>query len=621
MAPENWPIGAATSRLSTTSSPRRQSPLPGGSCAGDLTAASWIRLLVVLRLRQLSGRLIVEQADGMRALALIGGRPVHMTSTLPRETIAQTLQSSGAAAKDKIRWLSQRLSEGEDLEQSLVMLGAMTPENVIEHRRYRMRLAVVTAARERGATWRFEASPRLDVGRIHPSLLPDFEPLSVLVESSKEQVDINQVLMSLSQDGRGRLLPNDDFDQCFALFNVSKDLKSLPEALRTSQNFEDLFRLLSAEVAPLVQLLWVLDSAGLLEREGGETSPCPIEQKLEAAWTARPAFVPLMPPGTPERDATRSASSRPKSSTRTRGSRTAPVTERAQATPASDGTSTRSRKASRTRTGRTRERTRGRVSRPAVLRMVDGDHKHRMGRGPYVFLGVLEDADDETIARAASTLARRWRQAEQDDTLPEATRAKAGVLQAGVELARNLIGDAASREAYNTRRDTTGEMFITATGLKEGPPRSPPPTRGTKSRRGQNRSSSGSGGKTSLVDRARKCMADGEFRGAVTLLKQAREADPSSPEVFAALGWATWKAGGDRAAEDAEDYLRLALTFDARSTEALTALGKLYLSQSRTDHARAVLKMLVRLEPDSAWAKRKLSEVDTAAAKESGTTS
>jgi tetratricopeptide (TPR) repeat protein len=256
--------------------------------------------------------------------------------------------------------------------------------------------------------------------------------------------------------------------------------------------------------------------------------------------------------------------------------------------------------------------------------MVDGDHEHRIGRGPYAYLGVLEDADDETISRAASTLARRWRQAEQDDTLPEATRTKARELHAGVALAQKIIGSQKNREAYNRRRESTGELFITATGLKEGPPRntaaSSSKSRGGKSRRGTSRSSSAQGN-ASLIERARKLMADGEFRGAVSLLKQAREADPSSPEVFAALGWATWKVGGERAAEDAEDYLRLALTFDARSTEALTSLGKLYLSQSRTDHARAVLKMLVRLDPDSVWAKRKLAEVDTAAANDSGTTS
>jgi tetratricopeptide (TPR) repeat protein len=236
--------------------------------------------------------------------------------------------------------------------------------------------------------------------------------------------------------------------------------------------------------------------------------------------------------------------------------------------------------------------------------MVEGDHEHRIGRGPFAFLGVPEDADDETIARAASTLARRWRQAEQDDSLPDAARTKAGELHAGVSIAKKLISDAEKREVYLLRRDTTGELFITATGLKEGPAL---PSRAASARESRGRSS-GSGNK--LLDRAHVFMAKNDFRSAVALLKQAREQDPSSPQVFAALGWATWNDGGASAAEDAEDYLRLALTFDARSIEALTYLVKVYMAQSRFDNARPLVRMLIRLDSDSSWAKRTLSEID-----------
>ena len=614
------PIGAVTSTISPNVGPRSAASLPGGFCEGDLTPAKWIRILVLLRLRALSGRLIVQRSDGSRTLAIIGGQVVHMRSSLPRESMERTLVGSGAVTKDQIKWLRERMSDGDDLGQSLMMLGALNAEKMREHENFRICMGVIAGVRESGASWRFEASPHLSAQSVHPDLFSTFEPLSVLLDSSRQRVDINQVLMSLSQDGRGQLLPGPDFDECFRLLDVPAELQSLASTLRESQTFEELFRRMKVPVAPLAQLLWLLDSAGVLKRAGGsEKSACPIEQALLKAWNAPAIELPLqsLVAPTTSRTATKSKSPARKRATGggragSTGMRSSTVSstsgsERAssRAAAASGGSSgSRLRKAPRTRTNRTRDRTRSRASRPAVLRMVEGDHEHRMGRGPFVFLGVPEDADDETVARAASTLAKRWRQAEQDDSLPDEARTKAGELYAGVSIAKKLISDAEKRESYLIRRDTTGALFITASGLKEGPV---PTSRAKAAKEAHARSSRNENG---LLERAHICMAKSDFRTAVALLKQAREQDPSSPRVFAALGWATWSEGGANAAEDAEDYLRLALTFDARSIEALTYLVKVYITQSRLDNARPLLRMLVRLDPDSSWAKRTLAELD-----------
>lgn len=587
---------------------------------------------MVLSLRQLSGRLVVQRADGTRAIHFIAGRPIHMTSTLPLESMDETLQSSGAVARTKIRWMKERLTEGEDLEQSLIMFGALDEEKIVEHRRYRVRRAVSAGLLDTGASWSFEASPRLDGQRIHPDLIPDFQPLGALLEGSKQQVDINKVLMSLSEGEGVKLLPTADFDACFALLDVPGDLRALPEALRASDDFEDLFRRLSVEVAPLVQLLWVLDSAGVISRSpASEPKPCPIEEKVVEAWTARPAFLPLMPDfetgaeeaTTPRQKArmgsrARSASSRD-SLTGASGGRSASgkaaqtrSTTKAASSGGSGSDTGRTRKSTRNRPTRSRDRGTGRVSRRAVLRMVEGDHEHRMGRGPFAFLGVPADADDDTVSGAAAMLSRRWRQAEQDRSLPEDARSKAGELHAGVALAKKLIGDARSRELYELRRDTKGALLITASGLKEGP--TPSARSGAA---GGSRGGSSGGGNTAL-DRARALMADGEFRPALALLEEAREEEPSSPEVLAALGWATWKAHGARSASDAEEYLLLALVFDERSAAAVASLARIYLAQSNEQKARIFLKRLLRLESDATWAKRALSELGAPPSGEDG---
>jgi tetratricopeptide (TPR) repeat protein len=172
-----------------------------------------------------------------------------------------------------------------------------------------------------------------------------------------------------------------------------------------------------------------------------------------------------------------------------------------------------------------------------------------------------------------------------------------------VALAKKLIGDARSRELYELRRDTKGALLITASGLKEGP--TPSARSGAA---GGARGGSSGGGKSAL-DRGRALMTDGEFRPALALLEEAREEEPSSPEVLAALGWTTWKVHGARSVSDAEEYLLLALAFDERSAAAVASLARIYLAQSNEQKARLFLKRLLRLESDATWAKRALSEL------------
>ena len=623
--PTRAQIGAATSTISPSSGPRSDASLPGGVCGGDLTAATWIRILVVLRLRRLSGRLIVQRSDGSRTLWFVGGRVVHMASTLPRESLERTLVGSGAVAKAQIKWLRDRMGEGDDLGQSLVMLGALDAEKMAEHERFRSCMGVIAGVRESGASWRFEASPRIVANNVHPDLFSPFEPLSVLLESSRQRVDITQVLTSFSQDGGGKLQASADLYECFELLEVPGELHALPAVLRESESFEDFVRRMKVPVAPLAQLLWVLDAARVLERSGRPAAPCPIERDLLKAWNSSPVTLPLISvdmsadSGTSRTGAKSKAGARKRAAGAKRSAAGAGVsssTERSSSRATGSTSVGRTRKPSRTRPTRTRERSgRGRASRSAVIRMVEGDHEHRLGRGPFGFLGVPEDADDETIARAASMLGRRWREAEQDDSLPDEARTKARELHSGVSLAKKLISDAAKRDAYLLRRDTTGALFITASGLKEGPTPAPRVAAASGAK------ASPGGGGNPLLDRAYACMSKNDFRSAVGLLKQAREQDPSSPKVFAALGWATWNDGGAAAADDAEDYLRLALTFDPRSIEALTYLVKVYMAQERYDNARPLARMLMRLDSDSSWAKRTLAEIDARSEKANGTAS
>ena len=109
--------------------------------------------------------------------------------------------------------------------------------------------------------------------------------------------------------------------------------------------------------------------------------------------------------------------------------------------------------------------------------------------------------------------------------------------------------------------------------------------------------------------KAKGLMAKGDFSGALPFLKKARLDDPSSPDIMADLGHTTWKIKGNKNG-DAEEFLRLALTFDAKHPLALETLARISVESNELDLAKKLLKQLIKVADDPAWAKRALANLD-----------
>ena len=94
----------------------------------------------------------------------------------------------------------------------------------------------------------------------------------------------------------------------------------------------------------------------------------------------------------------------------------------------------------------------------------------------------------------------------------------------------------------------------------------------------------------------------------MSALESARRANPSDPQVLAELGWATWKARKWGSEEDkaAEEYLRLALTFDPKNTRAMEFLARIAIEKGEKDKAQQILKRILKLTKDSEWARTAL---------------
>lgn len=577
---------------SLASPPDASTPASGGSCEGLLDPASWIRLLVLCRMHSLSGRLEVTRGRGRRTLFLIGGEPVDFQSTLPEDSAAQTLEKSGVLSRDRIRWMKERLRAGEDLEESLERAGSLSAEDQDAHHRFRIQRGVQAPLELASATWRFVASPRLKATHVDPQLFLGIEPLGLLLEGVERGVNMDAELPQLAAPGRGCPRPSAHFETWFPAFGADAAFAGLGKALGETQSFDGLFRLLPGQMAALLRLMWVLESGGLVEREG-ETPDTTLEAQLLAAWEEAPPALPLAvsSPAAAPAPAPTPAPAPARASRRSSESSLQPT---AASLRGDEEPTLRMRAPEHSLPGGRRRRAGGGPSRAAVVRMIEGDHAHRLGQDHYTFLGIPEDADSELVDQAFARLVKRWRLVERDEELPDDLRSKATELVAAAKTARRVLSNGARRAAYDqTLERSAPREAESSAGLGEAP----------------GGAGTGAGLTADSLARARSLMADGSFHLALPLLKQARLDDPSSPEVLAGLGWATWKTQGDEAIDDAVDFLKLALTFDKRSVRALEYLGRIFLAQDDADRARPVLRRFLKHQPTAQWAKDALASL------------
>ena len=101
-----------------------------------------------------------------------------------------------------------------------------------------------------------------------------------------------------------------------------------------------------------------------------------------------------------------------------------------------------------------------------------------------------------------------------------------------------------------------------------------------------------------------------DFDTAYPLLIDARKKRPSCPDTLAALGWAAWRTGnlGTNAYDGPEDFLLLALTFDAKHPKALEYYARIAIDKGEIETARNRLLQVLQVSPDAMWAKEALEE-------------
>ena len=102
-------------------------------------------------------------------------------------------------------------------------------------------------------------------------------------------------------------------------------------------------------------------------------------------------------------------------------------------------------------------------------------------------------------------------------------------------------------------------------------------------------------------------IAEKKYTEALKILEDARSHDSSNPEVLANIGWVRWQL--KRNQKVAEEYLSLALTFDAKNVEAIRYTADIAIDTKDYNKARRYLEALVRLQPNNQVAKGKLAQL------------
>jgi hypothetical protein len=110
------------------------------------------------------------------------------------------------------------------------------------------------------------------------------------------------------------------------------------------------------------------------------------------------------------------------------------------------------------------------------------------------------------------------------------------------------------------------------------------------------------------LETALQAVDQNDFDTAYPLLIESRKQRPSCPDTLAAVGWTAWRTGnlGTNAYDGPEDFLLLALTFDAKHPKALEYYARIAIDKGEKETARNRLLQVLQVTPDASWAKEEL---------------
>ena len=524
--------------------------------SGSHSREDFLRVFFALYKNQRNGILDIQFGKKSRKLFFLGGIPIAYRSDLPEDDIGRTLSNANLIPEKQVNYLKEKLSEGENLEHAIVMSGALSAAEIAEHKHSRMQTSIGSPLLWGSGTWEFHPRPQIKIANIDPNLRPDPGSLPALWNAVQHHVSMDAVFPKVTDPKAGMIALDPLFKALFSSFNVELDFAGLPEAIGNGASIEEIFRQVPDTTGNLVKLLWMLEAAGLIHREG-RLQDNTIEEQIRTAMAT--------PPPAPKPVASQKKAKKP----------SAPSPAAEVADPTSDAQKKRRP--------------------PLTDDQLRGVHRKRMGKDFYSFLGLPPGSPKHAIDRKCKGLARRWRIPGKQRELPADVAEKVEELLVSVQLVWRTLTDDKHRAEYDKRLEQGRAPRV---GDLRGATTAPQPKLGSN----ETDETIGSGLHPDH-SKARDLIAQNQYKEALALLKKVRVDNPSDPDIMADLGWATWNLQGAKNG-DAEEFLRLALTFDDRHLLGLEYLAKVLVEKGDLDTARVLIQRLMKLNPSSVWAKK-----------------
>ena len=107
------------------------------------------------------------------------------------------------------------------------------------------------------------------------------------------------------------------------------------------------------------------------------------------------------------------------------------------------------------------------------------------------------------------------------------------------------------------------------------------------------------------VDRARDLSVQGDYYGAIILLKQAVEFSPENAQAWYLLG--ACQERNPKWRRDAAESFQMALSIDPNFVDALISLGDLYKTEGLVSRAQTCYEDVLKIAPENQQAKSRMT--------------
>ena len=224
-----------------------------------------------------------------------------------------------------------------------------------------------------------------------------------------------------------------------------------------------------------------------------------------------------------------------------------------------------------------------------IASFVQHEHSKRMGRDFYRFLGLKETANYSEIDTVGKKLIKTFTRIQNSKKLVGDDEKKVHELLQGTAMVLTHLLNPDMREEYNERKRQGRAPIVEIHNIHTQVP------------------------KEMQVSEEKKehtyvqLIKEAKFAEAYPILAKLREEDSSNPDVLCDLGWVLWKS--KQAFKEAEDYIRLALTFNNRHIRSYTYLSEIYIATENIELAQKFLTVLIKLQPQNQKAKQDLERI------------